>query len=235
MGTHNALYFHGELPAGYRPSVEGPCALRRLGGWTQLSLPGVDDGAASALLLSRAAPGQVIWAIVQTTASAVGIAHFEQGRQLRRIEFGNGSWYRVEGEPQPWEAALFSETELEAAKEIAEAEMDAELEAVFGKKTLETGQGLPWPREWETVRAALGVNEAEFAAAYDKQPLTTVQGKRISRVTHVARIALLLGAASVVGLALTRNGAFVGVGAMFLIVAFGAGWLRQLTHGRWFF
>jgi hypothetical protein len=115
MGTHNALYFHGELPVGYRPSVEGPCELRRLGVWTQLLLPGVDDGAASALSLSRAAAGQVVWAIVQTTASAIGIAHFEGGKQLRRIEFADGSWYRVEGEPQPWEAALFSDVELAAA------------------------------------------------------------------------------------------------------------------------
>jgi hypothetical protein len=234
MGTHNALYFYGELPAGYRPSVEGPCELRRVGGWTELSLPGVDDGAASALSLSLAAPGKVIWAIVQTTASAVGIAHFEGGKQLRRIEFADGSWYRVEGEPEPWEAALFSDAELEAAKEDAEPETDAELEAVFAKKTLETGQELPWPREWETVRAALGVNEAEFAAVFEAEPLAIVHGNQISRVTHVARIALLLAAASVVGLALTRNAAFAAVGTILLLMAFGAGWLRQITHGRWF-
>ena len=235
MGTHNALYFRGELPVAYRPSVEGPCALRRLGGWMQLSLPGVDDGTESALSLSRAITGPVVWAIVQTTASAVAIVHFEDGKELRRIEFADGTWYRVEGESQPWEAALFSETELEAAKEIAEPETDAELDAVFAKKTLATGQELPWPREWETVHAALGVNEAEFAAVFETEPLAVVQGKQTSRTTHVARIALLLGTASVVGLALTRNGAFAAVGSMFLLVAFGAGWLRQMTLGRWFF
>src|SRR6478736_116424 len=235
MGTHNALYFRGELPVDYRPSVEGPCALRRLGGWAQLSLPGVDDGTVSARSLSRATTGQVIWAIVQTTASAVAIVHFECGKQLRRIEFADGSWYCVEGEPQPWEAALFSETELEAAKEIAEPETEAELDAVFAKKALATGQELPWPREWETVYAALGVNEAEFAAVFETEPFAIVQGKQISRTTHVARIALFLGTASVVGLALTRNGAFAAAGSTFLLVALGAGWLRQMTLGRWFF
>jgi len=207
------------------------------GVWNQLSLPGVDDGAASAsaLSLSRAVRGQVVWAIVQTVASVVGIAHFEGGKQIRRIEFGDGSWYRVEGEPQPWEAALFSKTELEAAKEIGDPEMDAELEAVFAKKTLELGQKLPWPREWETVRAALGVTEAEFFAVFDTEPLATVPGNRTSRVTHVARGALLLGAASLLGLVLTRNGLLAIVATMSLVVALGAGWLRQITHGRWFF
>jgi hypothetical protein len=77
------------------------------------------------------------------------------------------------------------------------------------------------------------VNEAQFAAVFEAEPLAIVQGKRISRVTHVARIALLLAAASVVGLALTRNGAFAAVGTILLLVAFFSEQLRaRFPHSR---
>lgn len=47
----------------------------------------------------------------------------------------------------------------------------------------------------ETVRAALGVKEAEFAAVLLAEPIAIVRGGQTSRVRH-ARIALLLRAAS---------------------------------------
>jgi hypothetical protein len=116
MGSFSALYFRGELPAGFRPEVEGPCALRKLGDWSELQLPGVANGEATAAALSERVSGQVLCVIVQTTASVVGVAHFRAGKCERCIEFGDGSWVRVEGEPQPWEARLFSAEELEAAR-----------------------------------------------------------------------------------------------------------------------
>lgn len=143
MGTWNALYFRGDLPTGFRPEVEGPCAVRRLAEWTELALPGVADGEASALALSKLVPGPVIWAIVQTTASVVGVVHFQDGKCLRCIEFADGSWRRVEGEPQPWEAWLFSQEELDAAKDVGDPSDDPELEAAFASKTLVVGKSLP--------------------------------------------------------------------------------------------
>ncbi|HVY28351.1 MAG TPA: hypothetical protein VHB79_17470 [Polyangiaceae bacterium] len=235
MGSWSALYFRGELPADFRPEVEGPCLVYRVGQWTELVLPGVADGAASAAALSRRISGQVIEIIVQTTASVVGVAHFENGACQRRIEFADGSWCRVEGEPKPWEDRLFSREELEAAKEVSDPEDDAELEAAFADKVLAAGRSLPWPREWETLFAALDVTRAEWDAAHERPPLSQVQGRATSKLTHAARFSLLAGVGSVIALMLTRDAGFAGLAVVLLLVAWGAAFLRRMNVGRWFF
>jgi hypothetical protein len=235
MGTHNALYFRGDLPADYRPSVEGPCPVRQVGTWTQLSLPGVDDGEASARELSQRVAGKVIWAIVQTTASYVGVVHFGCGNVLRRIEFGDGAWLRVEGEPEPWEGWLFSPEELELALETCAPGDEFEFETAFAEEKLAAGRSLPWPREWETVRAALGLTKAEWDAGFDAPVLATVEGKATSKLTHGARIGWALTLASLVGLWLTRDGGFAGLAVFFALATLGAGFLRRAALGRWLF
>jgi len=235
MGSWSALYFRGEVPADFRPNVEGPCAVYRIGEWTELVLPGVANGEASAAALSRRISGEVLEIIVQTTASVVGVAHFENGACQRRIEFADGSWRRVEGQPKPWEKRLFSQEELEAAKEVSDPEDDAELEAAFAGKVLAVGTSLPWPREWETLFAALDVTRAEWDAAHERPPAWQVQGGATSKLTHAARLSLLAGLGSVIGLALTRDAGWAGLATVLLLVAFGAGFLRRMNMGRWFF
>lgn len=208
--------------------------MRRVADWTEFALPGVADGHASALALSKRVSGQVIWAIVQTTASVVGIAHYKDGRCQRCIEFADGSWRRVEGEPQPWEALLFSAEELEAAKDVGVPGDNAELEVAFASKTLEVGKTLPWPREWETLRYAISVTEAEWEAAQVSPPVVRVEGRGTLRVTYVARIALFFSVGCLVGLLLTRDGGFAGLAVAALLVALGAGFLRRAAVGRWF-
>lgn len=235
MGSWSALYFRGELPEGFQPEVEGSCAVKRLVEWTELALPGVADGEGSAAELSRRVPGLVIWVIVQTTASVVGVAHFQGGTCLRRIEFADGSWLRVEGEPQPWEARLFSAEELEEAKAASDPSDDAELDAAFASKTLAEGKSLPWPREWETLFNALGVSETDWNAARTSPALSHVDGRVTSKLTHTARFTLVGGVGCLMGLVLTRDAGFAGLATFFLLLAFGAGYLRRMNLGRWFF
>jgi hypothetical protein len=234
MGTWNALYFRGDVPTGFRPEVEGSCALQRLAEWSELALPGVADGESSACLLSKSVSGPVIWVIVQTTASVVAVAHFEAGECRRRVEFADGSWRRVEGTPQPWEMRLFSPEELEAAKDVGDPGDDAELEAVFASKTLEEGKSLPWPREWETLRYALDVTSADWEAARQKPAVIRIPGRATSNLTYAARLTLIAGVGCLLGFGLTRNAGFGGIGAALLLVALGAGFLRRIQVGRWF-
>ena len=234
MGSWSALYFRGELPDDFRPEVEGRCAVKRLAEWTELALPGVAVGDGAAAALSQRVPGQVICVIVQTTASVVGVAHFQGGTCLRRIEFADGTWLRVEGEPQPWEARLFSAEELEAAREVGDPIDDAELEAAFASKTLAEGMSLPWPREWETLFNALDVSRADWDAARTAPVFSHVEGRATSKLTHTARFTLVAGVGCLTGLVLTRDAGFAGLATVFLLVAFGAGYLRRMTLGRWF-
>lgn len=234
MGSWSALYFRGELPEDFRPDVEGRCAVKRLAEWTELALPGVAEGDGAATALSQRVPGQVICVVVQTTASVVGVAHFEGGTCVRRIEFADGTWLRVEGEPQPWEARLFSVEELQAAKEVGDPSDDAGLEAAFATKTLAEGRSLPWPREWETLFSALGVSREDWDAARASSVLAHVEGRATSKLTHTARFALVAGVAGLMGLALTRDAGFAGLATFLLLLALGAGYLRRINVGRWF-
>ncbi len=234
MGTWNALYFRGDVPAGFRPEVEGRCALRRLADWSELALPGVADGEPSACALSKSISGQVLWIIVQTTASVVGVAHFEAGKCQRRIDFADGSWRRVEGLPQPWEARLFSPEELDAAKEVGDPNDDAELEAAFADRTLGAGKSLPWPREWQTLRYALDVTAADWEAARTNPAVVWIDCRGTSKVTYVARLALIAGLGCLIGLWRTRDVDFAAVATPLLLVGFGAGFVRRMHVGRWF-
>lgn len=234
MGSWSALYFRGELPEGFRPDVEGRCSVKRLADWTELGLPGVAQGEGTAAALSQRVPGEVICVVVQTTASVVGVAHFQGGACVRRIEFADGTWLRVEGDPQPWEARLFSAEELEAAKEVGDPSDDAELEAAFAVKTLAEGKSLPWPREWETLCSALGVSRADWDAARASPALSYAEGGATSKLTHVARFALVAGLGCLIALVPTRDAGFAGLATFFLLLAFGAGYVRRINVGRWF-
>jgi len=235
MASWSALYFRGEIPTGFRPEVEGQCAVYGVGAWTELVLPGVADGTASAVALSKRVSGEVIEVIVQTTASVVGVAHFENGACQRRIEFGDGSWHRVEGAPKAWEARLFSREELEAAKEVSDPDDDAELEAAFAHKTIAVGKSLPWPREWETLFSVLDVTRSEWQAAHERQPISLIEGGATSKLTHAARFSLFAGLGCVIGLVLTRNAGWAGLATVFLLAALGGGFVRRTSVGRWFF
>lgn len=234
VGTWNAIYMQGELPNGFRPEIEETCSARPLADRVELELPGVADGEAMALALSRQVSGQVVWTLVQTTASVVSVVHCQNGEVQRRIEFADGTWTRVEGQPQPWEAWLFSDEEREAAKDICDPEDYGELEAAFARKTLKAGDGLPWPREWATLFHAIGVSQAEWEAARAAPPLASFKGRRTSKLTVVARVALIGGVGCVLGAFLGRDAGLAGLATVLLLLAFGAGVVRRASVGRWF-
>jgi hypothetical protein len=234
LSTWNAIYFRGAFPKEFLPAVEGKCQARHVLGWTELALPGVNEGEATALALSKQVSGLVIWVLVQTTASVLLVLHCESGEVRRRIEFGDGTWHRVEGQPQPWEGWLFSDEELEAAREVGDPEDDRELEAAFARKVLEAGARLPWPREWQGFFHAVDVTPAAWNAAQARPPFTTLDGSKTSKLTWFARLALVAAIGSVAGLLATRASDFGGLAVACWLFAFGAGYVRRLTLGRWF-
>jgi hypothetical protein len=152
----------------------------------EVALPAVEDGEATALELSKQVPGEVLWVILQTTASAVAVMHCEDGVQRRFIQSSEGSWSIVEGEPRPWEAWMFSEEELHECREFcAEEERDA-MEEAFARKELQAGSSYPCPGEWETFVHAIGVTHDEWSAAQALPPVTTLDGSKKSLLTWVA-------------------------------------------------
>lgn len=236
VSTGNAIYFRGELPSGFAPAVEGPCALRVVGPWSALSLPGVADGDQVARALSSQVEGPVLWMLVQTTASVVVVHHAEGGRTLRHIERGDGAWRRVEGASQPWEAWLFSPSLLdENLARVDEGEGDA-VRATFARGTLAAGDVWPMPGEWETCWRALGVDAAEARAAWSAPPQGVVEGTRTSGVTLAQRAALLVGLGAL-GLTVASAGdarALLGaLAVMSLVAALLLGAVRRVLVGRW--
>lgn len=87
--------------------------------------------------------------------------HWVDGRRARGLTcYPEGSgWDRVEGEPEPWEAALFDERAREALGWGLPAPRQALVERVFAERRLVRGAAAPRPRE-EVVWAAL---DAAFA------------------------------------------------------------------------
>ena len=61
----------------------------------------------------------VIWVTCQTTAESFIFHHWRTGKQLRALWYGcacEGTWERVEGEAEPWEAEEFwSQDALESS------------------------------------------------------------------------------------------------------------------------
>jgi hypothetical protein len=198
VSTWNAIYFAGDVPTDFRPAVEGNVPVRRVGAWTELGIPGVQDCDAVALELSARVSGYVIRVLIQTTASVFDIVHCERGRVIRRIGFSDSRWVRVEGVPQPWELGLFSHQSLTEALEVEDD--DASVRADFAKGTLEVGQMRPHPREWESLWRALAVTKDEWFAARAEQAPRTLIGRRMHRLTAVT------GVAAIVSLALLAAG-----------------------------
>lgn len=242
MGTWNALFCRGEVPADFRPDVEGPLEVRRVGEWTELALPGGEDGLEAAQALSRAVQGEVIWGLVQTTASVVSVVHCEGGRVVRQLSRSDGTWAEVEGEPRPWEAALFSAEALERAHDDVTPELIADIEARFRDRRLEVGARDPSLGEWETLFAALGVTGAQWNEAHRAPVRAEVEGGRTSRLTWLARGALGTGLVLALALLVLRStrgpsdatGLLGLFSSLLLSAAFCAGALRKLTIGRWF-
>jgi hypothetical protein len=242
MGTGNALYFRGELPKGFRPAVEGRTRVRAVAGWTELSLPGVQDGLDAAKALSLQVPGEVIWALVQTTASVVALAHCEAGRVLRHVTFSDGAWSQLDGEPRAWEQALFSPEALARAQDDATPEELAAIEARFAARRLELNAADPMLGEWDTLLAALGLTMAQWREAHAGPAPTELEGARTTGLTWVARGTLAAGLVALMALVVVRTtqgpGDVTGLLGLLMSVllafAFGAGGLRRVSVGRWF-
>lgn len=186
MSTWNAVYFKGTLPSGFRPPVHGTCPVRRVSDWVEMALPAVEDGEPTALELSKQVAGEVIWVILQTTASSVAVMHCEAGVQRRFIVSSEGSWSIVEGEPRPWEAWMFSEEELQETREVCAEEEREEMEAAFARKELQAGSPHPCPGEWETLFHVIGVTYEDWSAAQALPPMATLEGTKKSLLTWVS-------------------------------------------------
>lgn len=78
------------------------------------------------------------------------------------------------------------------------------------------------------------MTRAEWDAARTNPPSALVEGRATSKLTYVARVALLAGVGCLVASFLTREAGLVGVAVVSLLVAWGAGYLRRMGVGRWF-
>lgn len=236
MSTWNAIYQRADVPADFRPPLEGELPVRKVGEWAEIALPGVETGEAVALELSARVSGEVIWILIQTTASVLAIVHFENGQVVRRLEFSDGEWLTVEGTPREWETWLFSDEMLEDALECGGDE--DEVRAVFAEKKLAAGQRLPRPREWDSMWRALGMTREDWMAARDKEPLRTIIGRKTSGITRCSRL-LLLGGVSSIACGLAAEGdlraVLMALGLPLIVLGLATAALRRMRLGRWFF
>jgi len=71
--------------------------------WHELELPGSIDAEAMTVALSRQVTGQVVWVLLQTTASVLAVMHCQGGAVIRHLGHGDEGWQFAEGQPQAWE------------------------------------------------------------------------------------------------------------------------------------
>lgn len=240
MSAWNAVHLRDEVPVDFRPAVEGEAPVRRMGAWWEIALPRVQSGEASARELSSKVDGEVIWTLIQTNAGVLAVVCFERGQLIRRLEYGDRSWRRVEGDPRAWESELFSEDALKDALEGGDEEaVDEEaVRSAFAAKTLTAGERFPRPREWDSMWNALGVSGAEWTAARQSGAAGVLHGSKTLPVTIWSR-ALLLAGASSIAVAVTMTGdarAVLGaIAGPLVALGLAAAMLRRLNVGRWFF
>lgn len=242
MATWNAVYirdpFTLEAKAlqAIRQGFAGPVVVRRWRDWTELALPGLQDGEALARRLSLEAGVEVRWVQIQTVASVLCIVHHDAGKLVRRLVHGDGEWRTVEGTVQPWEAtALFSERALEDALEGCggDEEEEVRVRQVFRERALSPGSHIPTPGEFESFWAALGMDLAQWQQLRASAPVARVDGTKGRGRVWLARTLLLGAAVSVALLVGTRQPLFYLMAGLMLT---GGGWLaftRWLNAGRW--
>jgi hypothetical protein len=233
VSSWNALYFQGDLPAELRLPFAGRATVRRVGRWTAVEFPPLLNLKPIALELSEAAQTQVIWAMLQTTASVVQLIHCHAGQVARCLSFADGEWREIEGQPQSWESWLFrDEARQDAIDILSEDDDPSEVEAVFAKRELTVGRSIPWPNEWDMVFAGLGVSHAEWQATRRDPPVSTIEGTQVLLSTVVARPALgvTLGLALIGGLG--YRPAF-GVAVLSFCLAIASTLVRKAVLGRW--
>jgi hypothetical protein len=102
----------------------------------------------------------VIWVTYQTTSDSFIFHHWRTGEQLRALWYGcahEGTWERVEGNAEPWEAEAFWDAEtLESSLECAETDSEREkLERLWKEKVLHKGQTAPSVSSEDAVHSVM--------------------------------------------------------------------------------
>ena len=110
--------------------------------------------------LSEQLETDVIWVTFQTTAESFIYHHWRSGSQLRALWYGcanEGTWERVEGEVEPWEAEEFwSQDALEDSLECAESDSERKkLERLWKDGIIRKGQTEPSVSSEDAVHAAM--------------------------------------------------------------------------------
>lgn len=177
MSTYNAFYVkkQGDGEAARAAILQlFPDAMIVLPGEYMGGVLSVDDSDVPEQELADVSAKQetdIIWVTYQTTAESFIFHHWRNGSKLRSLWYGctnEGTWDRVEGEAEPWEAEEFwSDDALEGAIECAESDADRKkLEALWKDKILSKGQTDPTIGSQSAVHAVMvhyGLFEDEAA------------------------------------------------------------------------
>jgi hypothetical protein len=129
--------------------------------------------------LSAKIATDVIWLGYQTTAVSFIFHHWRAGEQLRALWYGcasEGTWDRVEGQAEPWEAEEFwSKDGLEAALEYAEGEAESrKLRRLWKERVIHKGQSQPAAGSDDSVRAVM----EHYNLFSDEAPLPPKSGAK---------------------------------------------------------
>lgn len=152
------------------PTEHGVALVDRWGKQDNMPIwaEGPDLGKAFELAELSKAVGEVVAFYEIDGGMMMGIyGAWRNGVLVRDIEWNDGSWYKVEGEPQPWEQGMFGEESFAFSLDFAlEAGLgEGELREIFAKKQLVPDARFPIPQ-----RIALGIKTFMKGPAFGFQP-----------------------------------------------------------------
>lgn len=120
----------------------------------------LDLAVATELAGLSAAVGEVVACYDQDEGLTMGIyGAWRDGVLVRELLWQDGSWARVDGEPQPWEASSFTDAALAGSLDRADAGEHAEVRAAFAARRF--APGARWPMPDQLVRGIIAACRAQ--------------------------------------------------------------------------
>jgi hypothetical protein len=154
MSTYNAFYVRKQAPddvtraaiVNLYPKASIEISTDFVGG--VLSRDDFEPPEQKLAELSAKLDTDVIWVTFQSNAGSFIFHHWRAGTQMRALWYGcanEGTWDRVEGEPEPWERdAFWGRESLECLLEFAETDGEKErLQKLWKSGVLVKGQTEP--------------------------------------------------------------------------------------------
>lgn len=165
MSTFNGLYIHSQpSEEEARAAILGlyPEARIEVGEFVSgiLSRDEMEPPEQALKEISAKLNTDVIWITFQTTAESFIFHHWGSGTQMRALWYGcanEGTWERVEGKAEPWEAeAFWSEDALESMLECVESSAEQKrIKQLWKVRVIRKGQSEPSVSSEDAAQAAM--------------------------------------------------------------------------------